>query len=246
MDGKSIYLSLSQPPKYALKKIGGGKMKGKSDINPQWRYWAMTETFGLCGEGWYYEIVSKWDRECANGEVLVWIEVALFIKINGEWSKPIFGTGGNKVVALENGKPVPDDEGYKKAETDALSVAMKKIGIGADVYLGRWDGSKYADLKPETTKAQETFTEENPTEPSVDPVKKWKHFGDSPVQLAGGATTPEEKEKLLKLFNAKNDKGEKVFTKEEVEAFKDSRKDKTAAILIDEIEKLVLDRTIPF
>ena len=232
MDGKSIYLSLSQPPKSALKQIGGGRLRNFTDINPQWRYEAMTEAFGLCGVGWYYDIIRTWEKECASGEILVFMEIALYVKENGEWSKPIRGTGGNKIVNIEGGKLVPNDEGYKNAETDALSVAMKKIGMGADIYAGRWDGSKYADLKPETT------TEAS--EPTVD--RKLKQ----PVQLAGGATTPEEKEKLLKLFNAKNDKGQLVFTKEEVEAFKDSRKDKTAAILIGEIEKEIADRIIPF
>jgi len=30
------------------------------------------------------------------------------------------------------------------AVTDALSVALKMLGVAADIYLGRWDGSKYA------------------------------------------------------------------------------------------------------
>ena len=29
------------------------------------------------------------------------------------------------------------------AITDALSVAMKMIGVAADIYAGRWDGSRY-------------------------------------------------------------------------------------------------------
>jgi hypothetical protein len=37
------------------------------------------------------------------------------------------------------------DEGYKMAVTDALGTALKMLGVGADVYAGRWDGSKYKD-----------------------------------------------------------------------------------------------------
>jgi hypothetical protein len=36
-----------------------------------------------------------------------------------------------------------NDEGYKMAITDALSVAMKSLGVAADIYMGLWDGSKY-------------------------------------------------------------------------------------------------------
>lgn len=40
-----------------------------------------------------------------------------------------------------------NDEAYKMALTDALSVAMKAIGVGADVYLGR-SPTKYASPPP--------------------------------------------------------------------------------------------------
>lgn len=158
-----IYNALRQPPKTALRQIGGGKLKNFTDINPQWRYEAMTEQFGPCGIGWYYDIIRTWDKECSSGEVLVWMEIALYVKENGEWSMPIRGTGGNKIVNIEGGKLVPNDEGYKNAETDALSVAMKKIGMGADIYAGRWDGSKYKDIPAETPqKPQETAFKPQP------------------------------------------------------------------------------------
>ena len=65
-------------------------------------------------------------------------------------------------------------------------------------------------------------------------------------RLAGGETTPEEKKKLIALFQAKKPDGTNVFTKDEVHAFQASRTEKTAAILIGELEKEVADRVIPF
>ncbi len=38
-----------------------------------------------------------------------------------------------------------NDECFKMAITDALSVAMKQLGMAADIYMGLWDGSKYQD-----------------------------------------------------------------------------------------------------
>ena len=55
-DNLSIYNALKQPPKEALRAIQGGRLAGKTDINPQWRYKALTEQFGPCGIGWKYEI----------------------------------------------------------------------------------------------------------------------------------------------------------------------------------------------
>ena len=221
MTGKEIYDSLAQPPKDVLKQIGGGKLKNFTDINPQWRYEAMTEKFGLCGIGWYPGPTKFWTEQGANGEVLAFASLELFIKVDGEWSMPIPGNGGSKLVAFEGGKLVSNDEGYKMAETDAFSVAMKKIGGGADVYKGRWDGSKY-------------------TTPPKDPDFKTTK---STTELAGGDTTPDERVKLINLFNSKDANGKPVFTKEEIEAFKKSRVDKTAAILIGELEKEVKSRT---
>ena len=61
--------------------------------------------------------------------------------------------------------------------------------------------------------------------------------------LAGGPTTPDERKKLEALFYSKDANGNPVFTKEEIEAFKKSRVDKTAAILIGELENEVRSRT---
>lgn len=43
------------------------------------------------------------------------------------------------------------------ATTDALSVAMKMLGVAAEIYLGNFDGSKYK-------------TSASPTEETVDPL----------------------------------------------------------------------------
>ena len=194
-----IYNALRQPPKTALRQIGGGKLKNFTDINPQWRYEAMTEQFGPCGIGWYYDIIRTWDKECSSGEVLVWMEIALYVKENGEWSKPIRGTGGNKIVNIEGGKLVPNDEGYKNAETDALSVAMKKIGMGADIYAGRWDGSKYKDIPAETPQSPQ----ETPQKPG-----KFKHYGNGP-------TIAEIRQQALEVVNEFDSLYEQGFIPEE-------------------------------
>ena len=55
------------------------------------------------------------------------------------------------MVVKESGGLHINDEAYKMAVTDALSVALKMLGVGADVYMGLYDGSKYKDA-PEPTK----------------------------------------------------------------------------------------------
>lgn len=149
-EGLKNYRALSQPPLKVLKKITGGRLNGKSDINPQWRYEAMTELYGLCGIGWRYTIDKQWIEDGEKGERMAFVNVSVYVKNGAEWSSAIPGTGGSMLVALESGGPYNSDEAYKMATTDALSVALKMIGVAADIYAGRFDGSNYiTDAQPE-------------------------------------------------------------------------------------------------
>lgn len=152
----SKYEELSRPPLSALRQIQAGDLKGKTDINPQWRYEVMDKVFGPCGEGWKYEIARLWDYPTSDGTVLCFAHINVFTRVStGEWSQPIPGVGGNTLVDMVKGynqgdpkRPKPNDEGYKMAVTDALSTALKMLGVAADVYRGNYDGSKYRDDAP--------------------------------------------------------------------------------------------------
>ena len=156
----SIYERVRSVPKEAKKEIEAGRLKGKNDINPMWRIKKLTEVFGPAGFGWYTEIVRTWTEASESGEMAVFVDIHLFVKKDGEWSKPIYGNGGNRLVAnekkYENGQqvyvPFLDDDAYKKAYTDAISVAAKALGIGADVYFEK-DVTKY-DSQPQAVQQQ--------------------------------------------------------------------------------------------
>ncbi len=134
---------LAQPPAWALKEIRGGRLNGMTDIKPAWRIQAMTEAYGLCGIGWKYEVVKQWTEPGSDGQVFAFVDVLLYVKVDGEWSAPIPGTGGNLLIAAEKHGPHSNDEAYKMAMTDALSVCMKALGVAADIYMGKADDSKY-------------------------------------------------------------------------------------------------------
>lgn len=140
-----IWNKMAKPPTTALKTIHAGRLKGMSDINPQWRYRAMTEVFGPCGVGWKYTIDQIWNVPASEDQVFAFARVSLYVKVDGEWSEPIPGVGGSMLIAKELKGLHSSDEGYKMAVTDALSTACKMIGVAADIYMGRWDGSKYLD-----------------------------------------------------------------------------------------------------
>lgn len=151
---KSAWDVLARPPKTALKQIKGGRLSGMTDINPQWRYKAMHDVFGPCGTGWKYEIQRTWTEQGAAGQVFMFAQVAVYtLAVNGEWSSPIPGIGGSMLLETQKGSLHHNDEAVKMAVTDALSVALKMLGVGSDIYMGRWDGSKYKD-DPQTQTEQ--------------------------------------------------------------------------------------------
>lgn len=141
----SIFNKVRKVSDNALKQINAGRLKGMSDVNPVWRILAMTDTFGVCGVGWKYEITKQWTKTYGN-EIKGFCNINMFIKVDGEWSDAIPGTGGASFVAMERNGAYVSDEVYKMALTDALSVAMKSIGVAADIYFSKGAdlGTKYA------------------------------------------------------------------------------------------------------
>lgn len=165
MDNMTIYNAVREVPKTAQKPILAGRLKGKTDINPMWRIKALTELFGACGIGWYYNVTRQWTEVC-NDEVCAFVNIELFIKVDGEWSKPIFGTGGNKLIEKESKGLHVSDECFKMATTDALSVACKQLGVGADIY---WQEDK---TKYDKGNAPSTDDGEERLAPVIEELKK--------------------------------------------------------------------------
>lgn len=144
MSNMDFYNKFRAVPPEAQKEIKGGRISGMTDINPMWRLKALTETFGPCGIGWYYEVVNRWLETGANNEISAFVEIHLFFKHEGEWSKPVYGVGGNSFVASQKNGLYTSDECFKMALTDALSVACKALGVGADIYFAK-DRTKYTN-----------------------------------------------------------------------------------------------------
>ena len=109
----------------------------------------------------------------------------VFVKVITD--EGIYGIGGNTLVAAEKSGLRIDDEAYKKAYTDAISVACKALGIGADVYFEK-DVTKYSEYEGESeqqdqkkaqqqakqqqpAKQQQTEQQPNKTQPPKQPTE---------------------------------------------------------------------------
>lgn len=137
-----IYERVRSVPKSAQKDFDNGRFRG-TDINPMWRIKTLTENFGIAGVGWYYDIIEHWSEQQLQ-EVAVHVRINLYVRDpeTKEWSKPIQGLGGSTSIETTKKGPRCTDEAYKMALTDAIGVACKALGIGADIYWNN-DESKY-------------------------------------------------------------------------------------------------------
>lgn len=179
-----VYEKVRTVPKEALKPIHGGRLKGMSDINPMWRIKMLTEVFGLCGIGWKTEITEKRLQPGAGEEMVCFVDILLYVKVDGEWSAPIPGMGGSSFIASEKNGLYTSDECFKMAYTDAISVACKALGFAADVYYAN-DNTKY------TQPAEEGATQA--PAPSTPPPAETRKPTQSEAlvrQLAGDQAPP--------------------------------------------------------
>lgn len=133
----------------------GGGFRGTA-IKPMWSYRRMTEEFGPCGVGWginkpEFQVVPSGE------EILVFCTVSIWYVADGvmeakfrDTISEVYGVGGDKVAGKNKNGVQTDDEAFKKAFTDAVTNALKLIGVGADVHMGMFDDSKYVNtLKTE-------------------------------------------------------------------------------------------------
>jgi hypothetical protein len=217
---------MARPPENALKKINAGRLSGKTDINPQWRLKVMTENYGECGIGWKYEIIKLWTEPGSDNQVIAFAEIKLytFSAEFNDWSNPIPGIGGSMMLVQETKGLHTNDECYKMAVTDALSVAMKSLGVAADIYMGLWDGSKYKDSqgqytdefysepngKHENTQNNATQKEPDPKEVALKCINKWIDTGKLSTQDFNNTVFSIAKEKKDYLELAK-DQAEEVY-----------------------------------
>lgn len=144
-DNLRLYNKFKGVPDNAKKPISGGRLKGFTDISPIWRIKTLTEAFGPCGVGWNVRWIgcrAETNEDVCETAVFVDVELVYRETPDSDWSAPVFGTGGAKLAVHEKDGIHFDDEAYKKAYTDAISVACKSLGVGADVYWDR-DTDKY-------------------------------------------------------------------------------------------------------
>ncbi len=112
-------------------------------MRPIWMTKRLTEQFGPAGIGWGMH-QPEFQTVPAGDEILCFCTVGLWYREDDKANPGVvYGVGGDKVMGKNKYGPYTNDEAFKSAYTDALSNAMKQIGVGADIHMGLFDDEKY-------------------------------------------------------------------------------------------------------
>jgi hypothetical protein len=166
MTNLELWDKLRTPDSWAIKPITGGRLKGKSDISPQWRYKRMTEVYGQVGFGWKFTVEKTWTHPASENQLMVFVEVSVQVKqIAGDlWSDKITGIGGDFLIEKESSGMHSNDEAYKMATTDAIGNALKYLGVASDIYEGGAHDTKYNRQTTEPPKPSKSAQQPSPTQ----------------------------------------------------------------------------------
>jgi hypothetical protein len=190
------YNKLKEVPEKYLKTIQAGRLKGMSDIKPQWRILRLSEVFGECGFGWKIQNLTFQYEKANENEIVCNCRLEFLYKVNDVWSEPIPASGGSKLITMERSGAYVSDEAEKMAYTDAISVATKMIGLASDIYLGH--GGKYDTTQPQQAAQQQT------TKPQLPWLNKntdtWNKVVDAIASMQFSIADVEKKYKLSKAI----------------------------------------------
>lgn len=149
----ALWRAVEKTPLEHTKPITGKSYSGNSP-KPHYLIHRATETFGPCGIGWGFTVEERIEDGAwlAEGfyEKLHIAKVRVWFKWAGERGE-VEHIGGTVFSGRrKNGQAFSDEDAPKKSVTDALVKALSMIGFAGDIFMGRYDDSKYvAELKQE-------------------------------------------------------------------------------------------------
>jgi hypothetical protein len=140
-----LWDSLEKTDPKHVKKITGKAYQGNSP-KPHYLVWKATEAFGPCGIGWGYQVLSLTVEDGGDAGKLSVARVSFWYKTKDGQLASLEHVGGTPFSGhRRDGTPFLDEDAPKKSVTDALVKAMSMVGFAGDIFMGRYDDSKYVN-----------------------------------------------------------------------------------------------------
>jgi hypothetical protein len=137
----ALWQSVEKTDPQHTKQITGKPYKGNSP-KPYWIVRRATETFGPCGIGWGIEIVNERVEDGAPGDKVHIAHIRVWYVLDGKRGV-VEHVGQTMFCGKNKNGPYTDEDAPKKSVTDALVKALSMVGFAGDIFLGRYDDSKY-------------------------------------------------------------------------------------------------------
>lgn len=190
-----LWNAVEKTPEAHTKKITGKSYQGNSP-KPHYLIHKATETFGPCGIGWGFTIVDERIEEGAEGAKLHIARVKVWYEWNGKRGE-VEHIGGTEFSGIRSsGKPFTDEDAPKKSVTDALVKALSMIGFAGDIFMGRYDDSKYMqELRQEAA----NVAKPQPAPKAISSAENKRELEKINAELAD-CRTPGDVAKLLNIW----------------------------------------------
>ena len=145
-------------------------------IDPQYQIMNATEQFGPMGYGWGPQNEDYRIELIGEDYFLFYTAILTFLYNNETGQLPISAS----LIINPNTKSgrKPDEDCYKKVQTDAITKGLSRLGFNSDVFMGKFDDNKYVQsLKNELRdkdKAESATSVETPS--TIDKSKKYEEL----------------------------------------------------------------------
>ena len=160
MSNMEIWDSVSKTDPAHTKKVN--QRGGFTAIDASYQVMNATAKFGPVGVGWGYSASAP---VIINGAAIV--SVTMW---HGDRSNVFGPEHGCEVMFSKdkNGNERIDTDAPKKATTDALTKLLSRLGFNADVFLGKFDDSKYVQERTAEVKRE---SQPQPSQGEIDAAK---------------------------------------------------------------------------
>lgn len=224
MSNTELWSKVERIPAEHTKPITGKSYSGTSP-RPHYMIRLATEVFGPCGIGWGFTFEDRIEDgamiEPGFPAKMSIAKVKVWYIWNGQRGE-VEHIGGTEFAGKrKNGALFTDEDAPKKSVTDGLIKALSLIGFAGDIFIGRFDDSKYveelkAEARDEKARAVNVKPAPRPAQglrvpsPLEDQSIKWQDWARSVNELIKTATDFDGPERILKENSAALDELAKV------------------------------------
>lgn len=191
----SLWSAVEKTDPNHVKPITGKMYRGNSP-KPYYLVRKATEVFGPCGIGWGFEILREHVEDGSAGDKVHIAHVRVWYNWNGQRGT-VEHVGQTMLAGKNKNGTFTDEDAPKKSVTDALVKALSMIGFAGDIFIGRYDDSKYVDdLRREVDEANALPKPPRPPERQAPTMGSSSELRDKMIDAVMSAKTPSEFERI--------------------------------------------------